>query len=435
MRAFDIIKKKRDGECLTPEEIEFFIQGFVQGKIPDYQMAAFLMAVYFRNMTAEETTALTLSMTHSGETLDLASIPGVKVDKHSTGGVGDTTTIILAPLVAAAGLPVAKISGRGLGHTGGTLDKLEAIPGLSTSVAQDAFIRQVQDIGIAVVGQTADLVPADKKMYALRDVTATIDSIPLISGSIMSKKIAAAADAILLDVKVGSGAFMKTLDDARALARSMVDIGKLAGRKVAAVITDMDQPLGNYIGNALEVLEAIEILQGKHQGSPLYEVSLFLAAHLLAMGGAVPGFEPGKALAQSMLTSGAGARKFAQMIAAQGGNGGVVENPALLPAAKFLHPVKAPVSGYIAHTQAEQIGMAAMILGAGRKTKEDVIDPAVGIIIKKRRGDPVYEGELLAEIHANDMELALQAEKLYLEALHFTPGMPEPAPLILDFIA
>ncbi|MCD6310428.1 MAG: pyrimidine-nucleoside phosphorylase [Candidatus Eremiobacteraeota bacterium] len=435
MLVYDIIRKKRDGETLTKEEIEFVVMGFVNGEIPDYQVAAFLMAIFFRGMTPQEITDLTMVMVDSGDRIDLSAIPGIKVDKHSTGGVGDTTTLVLAPLVAAAGVPVAKISGRGLGHTGGTLDKLESIPGLSTSLLMEDFIKQVREIGIAIIGQTQDLVPADKKFYALRDVTATIDSIPLIASSIMSKKIAAGSDAILLDVKVGSGAFMKDLESARGLGNAMVEIGKLAGRKVGAVISNMDQPLGSYIGNSLEVLEAIEILKGKHKDSPLYEVSMFLTAHLLVMGGVVESYEEGREKAEITLLSGKGAKKFKEMISAQGGDPEVVEDTARLPWAPVVRGVNSTDQGYITKMEAETIGKTAALLGAGRKTKEDKIDPAVGLIIRKRVGDMVYKGEELVQVHANSEEDARRAEEMYISALTISDEKPEKKDVILDFIS
>jgi len=434
MRAVDLILKKRNGGKLTTEEIEFMVQGYVRGAIPDYQISAFMMAVFFQDMDDEETTAFTMAMVDSGDKVDLSAIPGIKVDKHSTGGVGDTTTLVLAPLVAAAGLPVAKMSGRGLGHTGGTLDKLESIPGLSVDMDQERFIRQVQEIGVAVIGQTADLAPADKLMYSLRDVTGTVDSIPLIAGSIMSKKIAAGSDAILLDVKVGGGAFMTTIDLARRLAHSMVRIGTLAGRKMGAVISDMDQPLGTMIGNSLEVREAVEILRGEHREGALAKVSETLGAHLLVMGGMAENFHLGRTKIVSMLEKGDGAEKFRQMIQAQGGDPKVVDDTSRLPTARRQEEVKAPVEGYVRSIQARMVGEAAMLLGAGRATKADRIDPAVGLILHRRVGDWVDPGDVIATIHANhDERIGPSAAKI-LGAFQIDEEPPGEQVLIHDSI-
>ncbi|MCL5774269.1 MAG: pyrimidine-nucleoside phosphorylase [Firmicutes bacterium] len=435
MRPYDIIMKKRNGEILSREEIYHVVLEYTKGSIPDYQMSAFMMAVYFSGMNDEETTNLTMAMVESGETVDLSPIPGVKVDKHSTGGVGDTTTLILAPLVAAAGVPVAKMSGRGLGHTGGTLDKLESIPGLTVSISHEEFIEQVKRIGVAVIGQTANLAPADKKMYALRDVTATIDSIPLIAGSIMSKKIAAGTDAILLDVKSGSGAFMPTIDMARELASRMVGIGKGVGRRVAAIITDMDQPLGTMIGNALEVREAVEILKGLHPGSALREVSVTLGSHLLVMGNAAKTLPEGRKIIEKKITDGSGALKFKEMIKAQKGDPHIVDDVKLLPQAKIKVDVKAGSSGYVSNIQAQQVGLAAMVLGAGRQKKEDTIDMAVGLILKKRVGETVEKGESFAEIYANDESKIKESERLLVKSFKFSSEPPEVPPLILDTIS
>jgi pyrimidine-nucleoside phosphorylase len=434
VRVYDVIDGKKKGRKLTGEEIAFMVNGFTRGEVPDYQMSAFLMSVYFQGMDEEETTELTMVMMRSGEVVDLSAIPGVKVDKHSTGGVGDTTTLILAPIVAAAGIPVAKMSGRGLGHTGGTLDKLEAIKGFRIQLTGEEFIEQVRRIGLAVIGQTADLAPADGKIYKLRDVTATIDSIPLIAGSIMSKKLAAGTDAILLDVKTGSGAFMPTMELSRELARVMVKIGCRAGKKVRAVITDMDQPLGTMIGNALEVREAIEILNGQHAGSALREVSVILGGHLIQMGGGAPDVSEGKAVAERMISNGMGARKFKDMIAAQGGDPGVVEDISRLPVAGMTRDVPAPAGGWVERINALAVGRAALVLGAGREKKEDIIDPAVGLILRKRVGDGVEKGETLVSIHANDEKKCGQAERILLDA--FSMGNEKPAllPLIMDTI-
>lgn len=434
MRPYDIIMKKRNGEILSKEEIYYMVLEYTKGNISDYQMSAFMMAVYFRGMNDEETTNLTMAMVESGETVDLSPIPGVKVDKHSTGGVGDTTTLILAPLVAAAGVPVAKMSGRGLGHTGGTLDKLESIPGLTVHLSQEEFIEQVKRIGVAVIGQTANLAPADKKMYALRDVTATIDSIPLIAGSIMSKKIAAGTDAILLDVKFGSGAFMPTIDMARELASQMVGIGKGVGRRVAAIITDMDQPLGTMIGNALEVREAVEILNGLHPKSALREVSVTLGSHLLVMGNIAKTVEEGRKIIEKKIEDGSGALKFKEMIKAQKGDPRIVDDVSLLPQAKIKRDVESVSSGYVSRIHAQQVGLAAMVLGAGRQKKEDTIDMAVGLILKKRVGEKIEKGEPLAEIHANDESKFKESKRLLIKAFNISKNRPEVPPLVLDTV-
>ena len=376
MRTVDIIQRKRDGMELSNEEIASLITGFTDGSIPDYQMAAWAMAVYFQGMTASETAQLTLEMARSGEQMDLSDIPGIKVDKHSTGGVGDTTTLILAPLLAAAGVPVAKMSGRGLGHTGGTIDKLEAIKGFQTERTRDQFIEQVNRVGVAVIGQSGNITPADKKLYGLRDVTATVSSIPLIASSVMSKKIASGADAIVLDVKMGGGAFMKTLDDAIALAKAMVAIGTEVGRETVALITGMEQPLGTAVGNALEVREAIEALRG--HGSPrLLEVTLTLGSHMMLLGRKASTLDEARALLEERIANGDALRKFKELIMAQGGTPEVVDDVTLLPTASLTIPVLADKDGYVAAIGAEEIGLAAMIVGAGRATKDSVIDLAV----------------------------------------------------------
>lgn len=404
MRTVDIIHKKRNGEALSREEIDFLIAGYVQGDIPDYQVSAWAMAVYFQGMSARETADLTMAMTRSGDQVDLSGIPGLKVDKHSTGGVGDTTTLIVAPLVAAAGVPVAKMSGRGLGHTGGTVDKLEAIPGFAVERTKEQFLQQVRDIGLAVVGQSGNMTPADKKLYGLRDVTATVDSVPLIASSIMSKKIASGADRIVLDVKTGRGAFMKTLDDSIVLAQAMVDIGTEIGRDTLAVITNMDEPLGPSIGNALEVLEAIETLRGEGPAE-LTELCLVLAAHMIVLGGQASSFAEAKDTVERLLHSGAALEKLRQFIAVQGGDAAVVDEPQRLPQAAYRVAVPAPQDGYVARIDAESLGVTAMMLGAGRATKEDRIDLAVGIKLFKRVGDRVKAGEPIAELYMNRSEL------------------------------
>lgn len=400
MRAVDLIRKKRDGQELSGEEIGYLVKGYSNGEIPDYQMAAWAMAVYYQGMSARETADLTLSMAASGDTIDLSSIHGIKVDKHSTGGVGDKTTIVIGPLVAAAGVPVAKMSGRGLGHTGGTIDKLEAISGFSVELGQEQFFRQVNEIGLSVVGQSGNMTPADKKLYGLRDVTATVDSIPLIASSVMSKKIAAGADAIVLDVKTGSGAFMKTLDDSIRLAKAMVDIGTQVGRSTIAVISDMDQPLGYAIGNALEIQEAIATLRGEGP-KDLEEVCLILASHMLVLGGKAETEEAARAILQEKLASGIALDRLKMLVEAQGGDITQIENPELLPQAELQVEVKAEKGGFVESIQAEEIGIAAMLLGAGRETKDSVIDLAAGLTLRKKIGDPVEVGEVLAVLHLN----------------------------------
>ena len=419
MNPYQLILKKRNGGVLSADEIREFVLGFAKGDgVEDYQMAAWLMAVWYQGMNVEELSALTQAMIDSGDQLDLSCLPGVKVDKHSTGGVGDTTTLILAPLAAAAGATVAKMSGRGLGHTGGTLDKLESVPGLRTGLTGEEFIAQVKRIGCAVISQTGNLVPADGKMYALRDVTATVDSIPLIASSVMSKKLACGADCILLDVKYGRGAFMDTLDNARELARRMVDLGNHMGRRVRAVISDMDQPLGTMIGNALEVREAIEILRNERPGSALETVSVELAAHLLEMAKICPSLDAARDRVRELLVSGAGLKKLAEMFAAQGGDARVCEDVKYLPQAPLTVAVKAPRSGYVASIHAQKIGMASTALGAGRVKKSDPIDPAVGIIMEHRVGDEVKEGEPLAILHTQDKPAAIEeATRMILESI------------------
>lgn len=398
MRAVDIIRKKRHGGELSEAEIQFLIDGLVDGSIPDYQISAWAMAVCCMGMTDKETAALTLAMAHSGDTVDLSQIAGIKVDKHSTGGVGDKTTLIVAPLVAACGVPVAKMSGRGLGHTGGTIDKLESIPGFRTELSRADFFAQVNDIGVAVIGQSGNIAPADKKLYALRDVTATVESIPLIASSVMSKKIAAGADAILLDVKAGDGAFMKTPEDAARLAEAMVAIGNQVGRRTVAVISDMDQPLGRTIGNALEVREAIEVLRGDGPDD-LREVSLVLAGHMLVLGGVAPDIAAARSRLEAAIASGDALRKLADLLAAQGGDPAVTEDLSLLPQAPIRLPVPAPSDGYVLGIEAEAVGLAAMTLGAGRATKDDQIDYAVGIELSAKPGDRVRKGDPIATLY------------------------------------
>jgi len=433
MRAYDLIQKKRDGGELTPGEISALLSGYLAGEIPDYQMSAFLMAVYFRGMTPQETAEFTMAMVRSGRTLDLRAVRGIKVDKHSTGGVGDKTSLVLIPLVAAAGAPVAKLSGRGLGHTGGTIDKLESIPGFRTEMDVQAFIDQVNRIGCAIAGATADLVPADKKLYALRDVTATVDSTPLIAASVMSKKIAGGSDAIVLDVKTGSGAFMKTLGGARDLARTMVGIGTSVGRRTVAVITDMDQPLGRAVGNALEVAEAVETLRGAGPRD-LRELCLVLGAQMVTLSGVARSPGEGRALLTKLLDGGGALAKLAEMVEAQGGQRRVVEDPRVLPVAPVQLPATAPSSGYVAAIDAQAIGLAAMGLGAGRAKKDDVVDPAVGIVLDKKVGDPVTAGDPLAVVHAADRARAAEAARRVQAAFRIAPQAAEMRPLIHEVI-
>lgn len=403
MRMVDLIAKKRDHIELTTEEIEWMIRNYTDKVIPDYQMSAFLMAVVFNGMTPAERLALTQAMVGSGEVVDLSAIEGVKVDKHSTGGVGDKTSLILGPLVASMGVPVAKMSGRGLGHTGGTLDKLESISGMTIELDMERFIEQVNEIKLAIIGQTGNLAPADKYLYALRDVTATVESIPLIASSIMSKKIAAGADAIVLDVKFGAGAFMKTLEDAKQLAQAMVEIGRDAQRQTVAFLTDMNQPLGLAIGNALEVKEAIETLKG-HGPKDLEELVLQLASQMVVLAKKAPDVETAYEQLKEKLHSGEAFNKFKEFVQAQGGDVAQIENPDLLPKADSIIPVKASQSGYVHQIDALSIGLAAMKLGAGRATKDDMIDMAVGVVLDKKVGDSVGEGDVLAYIHANRVD-------------------------------
>jgi len=411
VRMVDIILKKRAGFELTADEIDFFIKGYVDGIIPDYQVSSLLMAICFNGLNANETTHLTMAMAYSGDTVDLSAIPGKKADKHSTGGVGDTTTLIVVPLVAACGVPVAKMSGRGLGHTGGTIDKLESISGFNAFQSNEDFIRIVKEIGLSVVGQTGNLVPADKKLYALRDVTGTVESIPLIASSVMSKKIAAGADAIVLDVKAGDGAFMKSVDDAFLLAKQMVEIGNLVKRKTIAIVTDMDQPLGCAIGNALEVKEAIRVLNCEIKGE-IREVSLLLASYMLYASERCSSVEQAYDLAVNALEKVKGAEKLKAMINAQGGNGDVVDDPDILNIASDIFEIKAQRDGYIEKVLARKLGEAAMLLGAGRAKKDDQIDHSVGITIHKKAGEAVKAGEVLANMYVSREKGLYEAKRL-----------------------
>lgn len=403
MRMYDIIKKKRDGFELTKEEIEFFVKGYTNGDIPDYQISALLMAIFFNKMTKRETVELTKAMLDTGDKIDLSNIEGIKVDKHSTGGVGDKTTLVLGPMVAACGLPVAKMSGRGLGHTGGTLDKLESIKGLRIELSKDEFAQNVNNINIAVCGQTGDIAPADKKLYALRDVTATVDNISLIASSIMSKKLAVGSDGIVLDVKVGSGAFMKDFDSAYSLAKEMVDIGNSMGRKTVAIISNMDEPLGYAVGNALEVKEAIETLKNKGP-KDLVELCLTLGSHMLVIGNKANDLTDARKKLIDVLESGKAYEKFIEFVEAQGGDINYVKDTSLLPQAKYVLELKSDEEGYVQSINAEEVGKCALYLGAGRETKESEIDLAAGIVLTKKVDDKVSQGDVLAYIHSNDKE-------------------------------
>ncbi|MDF2881026.1 MAG: pdp [Clostridiaceae bacterium] len=401
MRMYDIIMKKRNGLELSTEEINFFIENYTKGNIPDYQASALTMAIYFKKMNRRETADLTMAMVNSGDVLDLSKIEGIKVDKHSTGGVGDTTTLVLGPMVAALGIPVAKMSGRGLGHTGGTIDKLESFKGFSVEMPEEKFIENVNNIKLAVGGQTGDLAPADKKLYALRDVTATVDNISLIASSIMSKKIAAGADCIVLDVKVGDGAFMKTPEAARELAEEMVSIGKSVGRNTIAVISDMDQPLGYAIGNALEVKEAIDTLKGKGP-KDLFELCLTLGSNMVVLAKKAENIHEARKMLINIIESGKALEKLKEFVAAQGGDTSCIDDTSKLPQAKYIKQVIIEKDGYVSKIHAEKIGIIAMELGAGRATKESIVDLAVGIVLNKKRGDKVSKGDILAYVYTND---------------------------------
>ncbi|WP_338631693.1 pyrimidine-nucleoside phosphorylase [Clostridium baratii] len=433
MRMYDLILKKRNGQELTKEEIDFFVQGYTKGEIPDYQASALLMAIFFNKMNKRETADLTMSMVNSGDKLDLSNIEGIKVDKHSTGGVGDKTTICLTPLVASCGVPVAKMSGRGLGHTGGTIDKLESFKGFSVQLDQKEFMDNVNEKGIAVAAQTGHLAPADKKIYALRDVTATVDNMSLIASSIMSKKIASGSDAIVLDVKVGDGAFMKTPEDAKALAREMVDIGKNVGRKTIGVISDMDQPLGYAIGNAIEVIEAIDLLKGNGP-KDLLELTLTLGSNMLILAGRIKDEEEGRKLLKENIENGKALEKLKEFVEVQGGDSSYVDDVSKFPQAKYIIEVKSNKSGYINKINAERLGLIAMELGAGRATKESIIDLAVGIKILKKRGDKVGKEDVLGYIYANDLEKANKAKEDLLENIEIKNEKGKEIPLIYDIV-
>ena len=433
MQMTDIIAKKRDGEELSTEEIAYMIKGYTKGDIPDYQMSAMCMAILLRGMSDRETLDMTMSMTTSGESLDLSPIEGIKVDKHSTGGVGDKTSLVLCPMISACGLKVAKMSGRGLGHTGGTIDKLESFKGFNTDISEEQFFENVNKIGIAIMGQTADLVPADKKIYALRDVTGTVPSIPLIVSSIMSKKLASGSDVIVLDVKCGSGAFMKTKSQAKELARGLTRIGRLAGRKCAAVMTDMDQPLGYAVGNALEVKEAMSVLRGQQKGD-LLELCLTLGTCMLTEAGFAESKEQARKMLRKTIKDGSALKKLAEMVEAQGGDSRAVYDTELLPQAKYKLPVYSTETGYVRGIQAEQVGLVSMHLGGGRATKDSVIDLAVGLVLDKKIGDHVDEGELLGTIHANDEKKAKEAVELLRRCYRFSSENHARSPFIKGII-
>ena len=432
MTMYDLITKKKHGLALSREEIEFIVSGFTKGEIPDYQMSAFTMAVCFCGMTDEETSLLTLAMAESGDTVDLSVFGDLSCDKHSSGGVGDKTTLIVAPIVASLGGVVAKMSGRGLGHTGGTVDKLESIPGYRTELSPDEFMRISKECGLCVCGQSGNLAPADKKLYALRDVTATVDSIPLIVSSIMSKKIAAGSKNIMLDVKCGSGAFMKTEEDAKKLAQGMVEIGRRCGRNTKALITNMDVPLGFAVGNSLEVIEAIDVLKGKVRGD-IREVSVSLASGLVASLKGI-GTREAKVLCEDAIDSGKAFLKFKEWISAQGGDVSVTDNMELFPKAKLEYEIKADKDGYIFHMDAEKIGLASCELGAGRKTKTDVIDLSAGLVISKKTGDFVKKGQVIATLYTNRSETVGAAEQIFLSALEFSDEKPAVQELIIDSV-
>ena len=432
MRMYDIIKKKRDGEELSAEEIRWFVDGYSKGDIPDYQAAALCMAIYFKDMTIRETTDLTLAVRDSGEKLDFSAVNGIRVDKHSTGGVGDKTSFVVAPIVASLGIKVAKMSGRGLGHTGGTVDKLESIDGFKTTLSEEDFIKQVNEIGIAIIGQSKQLAPADKKLYALRDVTATVDSMPLIASSIMGKKLAADDDCIVLDVKTGSGSFMKSIEDSKKLASIMVDIGKRSGKKMTALITDMDRPLGNAIGNSLEVIEAIETLKGNGP-KDLYDLSIALSANMLYLAGKGE-YSRCEEMAKMSISDGTAFAKLTEMVKAQGGNGDYIVNTDNFKKAGYTYSVLSENAGYIQSVNAEAYGLASLNLGAGRSKIEDKIDYTAGIILKKKTGDFVQMGEEIATLYANDKKLFERSKEIILNATKTGEEKPQPRPLIFATI-
>ena len=433
MRTVDLIQRKRDGEELAPEEIEFLVEGYTSGDIPDYQMSSFLMAVFFSGMTDREVGRLTECMLRSGDTVDLSAIPGVKVDKHSTGGVGDKTSFIVAPLAAAAGVVVPMMSGRALGHTGGTLDKLESIPGFRTDLSAEEFQKQLSELGLAFIGQTDRLAPADRKLYALRDVTGTVESIPLISSSIMSKKLAEGVDALILDVKVGNGAFMKKQVDARRLAQTMVAIGRRMDKKVRALITDMNQPLGFAIGNALEIMEASQTLQNAGP-EDLTKLSIELAAHMIQLGKKAGSLEEARRMAEQHLVDGSAYKKFKQVVAAQGGNAQALDKFELLPNATGMREITSPRAGYVSSIDAEDIGIASNMIGAGRDKKEDVIDPAVGIILEVKSGEKVDAGSVLCRLYYTREDRVEEAAEMVEDAFRISAQKPDERNLILEVV-
>ena len=433
MRMYDIIQRKRDNKELSGEEIQFFVEEYTAGNIPDYQAAALAMAIFFNGMTPEETAALTLAMAHSGDVMDLTPIKGVKVDKHSTGGVGDKTSLVLGPMVAALGVPVAKMSGRGLGHTGGTIDKLESFPGFQTGIPEQEFFDNVNRIGIAIAGQTGNLAPADKKLYALRDVTATVESIPLIASSIMSKKIAAGADVIVLDVKVGSGAFMKDEESAVKLADTMVRIGDNVGKKTMAVVSDMDEPLGYAVGNALEVKEAIDTLAGNGP-QDLYELCLELGSHMVAGAGRAQNCAEAKEMLAGTIKDGSALKKLAELVEAQGGNPEAVYNTELLPKASIEYEYRADTEGYVSRIVCDIVGTSAMVLGGGRENKDSVIDLSVGIVLEAKKGAYVHKGDVLARFYANDENKLSDAIKRFADAYVIEDTRPAASCLIKKVI-
>ena len=419
MRMYDLIMKKRNGGVLSREEIEYMITEYTAERIPDYQMSAMMMAIYFQGMSAEETVALTMAMAHSGDMMDLSDIKGVKVDKHSTGGVGDKTSIALTPMVAACGVKIAKMSGRGLGHTGGTIDKLESFNGFTTEISSEHFVRQVNEIGVSIMGQTTDIAPADKKLYALRDVTATVDNMSLIASSIMSKKLASGADAIVLDVKTGSGAFMKKEEDSFALAKEMVTLGNMAGRKTIAVVSDMDQPLGRAVGNALEVEEAIATLRGEGP-EDFTQLCMTLGAYMLVAGGAAVDEEEAGQKLKQVIEDGSALKKLAEFVEAQGGDSDAVYDTALLPKAAIVEEIISEQSGFISKIDCDEIGICSLLLGGGRETKESEIDLSVGLILHKKVGDRVAAGESLATVYANDRNRLNAAKERFMKAYHMS---------------
>lgn len=429
MRMYDIIEHKRDGLALTNDEIDFFVTGYVDGSIPDYQASALCMAIFFQGMDARETSRLTMDMMRSGDLVDLSPLPGIKVDKHSTGGVGDKTTLAVVPIVASCGIPVAKMSGRGLGHTGGTLDKLESIPGLSINIDRDRFFEIVREVGCAVVGQTGNLVPADKRLYALRDVTATVNSIPLIASSIMSKKLAAGCDAIILDVKCGSGAFMKAYDDALELAQAMVAIGEQVGRTTVALISDMDKPLGAKVGNSLEVMEAVEVLRATAP-EDISETCLELAANMLFLAGK-GGLEACRALARQQVESGAAFKQLCAMVTAQGGDATVLTDFSLFPQAAYTRKVRAPRDGYVFHMDTERVGVASAALGAGRETIDATIDLSAGIDLARKTGNEVFKGDVIATLYSSSEARLDEGERILLDAYDIRNERPKTVPHFL----